>query len=161
MLPEIIYIERLAELSHAEDAEAPATTQQLSLPFERRQIARQRVALESGIEAGLKLPRGTVLREGDILRSKDNQYAQVHAAAELVSTIHCTNAQQLAKAAYHLGNRHVWVQVGSDWLRYLHDHVLDEMIAGLGMEVTTEQASFEPEAGAYASDTAHGHAHEH
>ena len=87
MLPEIIYIERLAELSHAEDAEAPATTQQLSLPFERRQIARQRVALESGIEAGLKLPRGTVLREGDILRSKDNQYAQVHAAAELVSTI--------------------------------------------------------------------------
>jgi len=157
VIPKIIYTERMAELSTAEGADALADANQLSLPFERRQIARQRVELESGIEAGLKLPRGTVLREGDVLRSEDNQYAQVRAAAELVSTIHCTNAQQLAKAAYHLGNRHVWVQVGSDWLRYLHDHVLDEMLVGLGMEVVTEQAPFEPEAGAYSSDTTHSH----
>ncbi len=162
MIPQTIFIERMAELSHSEDAGALANAQQLSLPFERRQIARQRVVLESGVEAGLKLPRGTVLREGDVLRSEDNQYVQVRAAAELVSIIHCTDAQQLAKAAYHLGNRHVWVQVGSGWLRYLHDHVLDEMLAGLGMEVATEQAPFEPEAGAYSSDTTHAHgSHSH
>ena len=64
----------------------------------------------------------------------------------------------LARAAYHLGNRHVALQVGSGWLRYLHDHVLDDMVRGLGFEVVVEEAPFEPEAGAYGG---HGHSHSH
>ena len=73
----------------------------------------------------------------------------------------------LARAAYHLGNRHVALQIGAGWLRYGHDHVLDDMVRGLGLTVTVEQAPFEPEAGAYhaegrrhATATAcHGHGH--
>ena len=61
---------------------------------------------------------------------------------------------KLARAAYHLGNRHVSVQIGAGWLRFLHDHVLDDMVRGLGLVVTLDTQSFEPEAGAYS-----GHAH--
>jgi len=165
VIPELIFVERLTKSSSPGQTTGQTvnqkTTERLSLPFERRQIARQRVVLESGIEAGLKLPRGTVLREGDVLRSEDNQYAKVTAAAELVSIVRCQSAKQLGQAAYHLGNRHVWVQVGDSWLRYLHDHVLDEMLIGLGMEVATAHAPFEPEAGAYSSDVPHTHSHAH
>lgn len=134
-----------------------AVLDELSLPFERRQIARQRVNLESGKEAGLKLPRGTVLRDGDLLRGGSGQLIRVVAAAERVSSMRCESAQDLARAAYHLGNRHVWVQVGPDWLRYLHDHVLDDMLAGLGFTVDVVLAPFEPEAGAYSASGGHTH----
>jgi len=69
----------------------------------------------------------------------------------------------LARAAYHLGNRHIWLQVGEGWLRYLADPVLDDMVRSLGFDVVSEEAPFEPEAGAYASGdrAAHGHSHGH
>jgi urease accessory protein len=75
----------------------------------------------------------------------------------------------LARAAYHLGNRHVALQIGEGWLRYKHDHVLDEMLHGLGLKVAVEQAPFEPEAGAYHSGAdstdnqrpIHTHSHDH
>jgi urease accessory protein len=75
--------------------------------------------------------------------------------------VHSADPRPLARAAYHLGNRHVALQIGDGWLRYCHDHVLDEMLLGLGLRVTVEQAPFEPEAGAYHAegDSAHGHSH--
>ena len=153
MVPDLIFVEHIAaDTSVAEDK-----GDVLSLPFERRQIARQRVTLETGQIAGLKLPRGTLLRHGDLVKSLDGTVARVQAAEETVSMVRCDSAQELARAAYHLGNRHVWVQVGPSWLRYLHDHVLDEMLKGLGFHIQVQQAPFEPEAGAY-SDT-HSHSH--
>ncbi len=95
------------------------------------------------------LPRGHVLRGGDCLRASDGRIIEIHAAAEAVSTARSDDAQLLARAAYHLGNRHMPLQVGAGWLRYRHDHVLDEMVKGLGLAVQTEQAPFEPESGAY------------
>ena len=73
------------------------------------------------------------------------------------------SAATLARAAYHLVNRHVALQICQGWLRYCHDHVLDDMLRGLGLAVTVEQAPFEPEAGAYHADAdgAHGHSHAH
>jgi urease accessory protein len=73
---------------------------------------------------------------------------------------------QLARAAYHLGNRHVAVQVKADGLSFLHDHVLDAMLRGLGLPVRFEQLPFEPEGGAYdrhehASHGDHAHSHPH
>jgi urease accessory protein len=68
------------------------------------------------------------------------------------------DAWQLARASYHLGNRHVALQIGRGWVRYQHDHVLDDMVRGLGLTVTIEQAPFEPEAGAYGGAHTH-HAH--
>ena len=141
---------------------APADA--LTLPFARRQKARQRAKLDSGEAIAVMLPRGTVMRGGDRLLSTAGRTVIVVAAEEAVSTVRCEDARNLARIAYHLGNRHVAVQVGSGWLRYLADHVLDDMVAGLGAQARRESASFEPEGGAYGNDGhshAHGHGHGH
>lgn len=135
---------------------ADAADTQLVLPFELRSKSRLRTQLATGEEIGLVLERGTILRGGERLLASDGRVVEVVAAAERVSTVRARDASSLARASYHLGNRHVALQVGQDWLRYLHDHVLDEMVRGLGFEVTLETAPFEPEAGAYG---AHGHSH--
>ena len=121
----------------------------LVLPFEHRRRARQRATLESGEDVALMLPRGLSLRDGDLLATDDGHIVAVVAGPEAVSTVRSENPLALARAAYHLGNRHVAVQVGDGWLRYLADHVLDDMLRGLGLEPESEQAPFEPESGAY------------
>jgi urease accessory protein len=130
-------------------------SEQLILPFESRQKSRLRVTSVAGTEFALLLPRGTVLRDGDRLRAVNGLVIEVQAAAEAVSTARSDDVTQFARVCYHLGNRHVPLQVGSGWLRYLADHVLDQMVAELGLAVMHEQAPFEPEAGAYHQ---HGHA---
>lgn len=132
----------------------------LVLPFELRSRSRFRARLSSGEDIGVLLARGQVLRGGDLLRASDGRVIEIAAAPESVSTVRSTDGRALARAAYHLGNRHVALQLGDGWLRYLHDHVLDQMLAGLGLKVHPEQAPFEPEIGAYAS-AAHSHADGH
>ncbi len=126
----------------------------LVLPFEQRQKSRWRAVTGAGTELALLLPRGTVLRDGDRLRAVNGLVIEVRAAAETVTSARSDDTTVFARACYHLGNRHVPLQVGAGWLRYLSDHVLDKMVAALGLSITHEQAPFEPEAGAY-----HGHAH--
>lgn len=121
----------------------------LTLPFEQRQKSRQRVRLDDGREAALLLPRGTLLRGGDMLRAETGELIAVRAAAEEVSTARSDEVLLLTRAAYHLGNRHVPVQVGAAWLRYGRDHVLDEMLRRMGLDIVYESLAFEPEAGAY------------
>lgn len=133
----------------------------LRLPYDLRQRSRQRVRLESGREAALLLVPGTTLEEGDALCSPDGVIVQVQAAAEEVATAHSHEPLLLARACYHLGNRHVALQVGAGWLRFQPDHVLEEMVRGLGMEVRHERAPFEPEHGAYHASSRNGHAHAH
>lgn len=129
----------------------------LVLPFDRRQKSRLRVRLESGEEAGLMLERGTILRGGDCLQADDGRVILVVAADEPVLHVTADNPQQLARAAYHLGNRHVPLQVGDGWLRLEQDHVLKDMILGLGVYAVELSGPFEPEAGAYGG----GHRHHH
>jgi len=136
--------------------ERRAVNDRLVLPFELRQKSRLRAQLASGTEAGLFLERGSLLRGGDLLLAENGAVIEVVAAEETLSTVRSSNPSQLARAGYHLGNRHVAVQIGDGWLRYRHDHVLDDMVQGLGLPVQVEQAPFEPEGGAYA----HGH-HSH
>jgi urease accessory protein len=133
----------------------------LVLPFELRQRSRLLASLDSGEEVGLLMPRGTVLRGGDRLQSSDGRLVEVIAAPELLSIVRSSDARQLARAAYHLGNRHIAVQITADSIRYLKDHVLDDMLRGQGLLVLNEMLPFEPEAGAYASAHAHGHGHSH
>lgn len=121
----------------------------LVLPFELRQKSRLRATSEAGTEFALLLPRGTVLRDGDRLRAANGTLIAVQAAAEPVSTARSDDVMRFARVCYHLGNRHVPLQVGTGWLRYLADHVLDKMVEELGLTVVHEQAAFEPEAGAY------------
>ncbi len=129
----------------------------VTLPWERRTRSRQRITLDDGREALLVLPRGTVLRDGDVLVGAHGGRLRVVAAAETVSTAHAEDGARLLRAAYHLGNRHVAVEIGVGWLRYQHDHVLDDMLRGLGLTVAVEPSPFEPEAGAYAAGHGHGH----
>jgi len=127
-------------------------TSTLTLPFELRQRTRQRLRLDDGREAALSLPRGRVLRGGDRLRADTGEIIVVAAAIEEVSTAFSADPVQLARAAYHLGNRHVRIQAGSGWLRYSTDHVLDNMLVEMGLHIAHETAPFEPEAGAYRGD---------
>jgi urease accessory protein len=136
----------------------PAET--LTLSFELRAKCRLRTHLDSGEEVGLFLPRGTILRSGDLLAGNDGRVVQVIAAAETVTEARSADALIVARAAYHLGNRHVAVEVQPGLLRLAADHVLAQMLAGLGLEVTEARAPFEPEAGAYGGQPAH-HTHAH
>lgn len=145
-------------ISKVENGISP--TARLCLPIDSRIRSRLRVELEDGREAGLFLPRGLILRGGDRLASECGEVVEILAAAESVSTVRSEDKLLLMRCAYHLGNRHVPLQIESGMLRYQHDHVLDEMVRGLGAEVIAEQAPFEPEAGAYAGD-GHGHHHHH
>lgn len=142
------------------ETEATSSSGKLTLPIEKRMRSRLRAKLDDGRDAGLFLPRGTLLRGGDLLSSHDGTVIEVVSAAETVSSIICDDATLLARAAYHLGNRHIPLQVENGWLRYQHDHVLDDMLKQMGLEVKVEQAAFEPEAGAY-QQAANGHNHSH
>ncbi len=138
---------------------ASAVTATVTLDLDTRIKSRAQVRLDDGREAGLMLPRGQVIRGGDLLCTEDGgEVVRVLAAHETVSTVSAADALLLARVCYHLGNRHVPLQVEKDWVRYQHDHVLDDMVRGLGATVATEQAAFEPEAGAYQS-APHGHHH--
>jgi urease accessory protein len=142
-------------LIEARTERQPTHDAELKLPFELRQKSRLRSKLVSGEEVGLFLEHGTILRGGDYLCAKDGRVILVVAADEALMNAACANPTALARAAYHLGNRHVPVQIGEGWLRFQADEVLAKMLRGMGVEVTTLSAAFEPEAGAYAG----GHHH--
>ncbi|HEU5134234.1 MAG TPA: urease accessory protein UreE [Steroidobacteraceae bacterium] len=138
-----------------------AAERKLVLPFGERSKSRLRAVLDNGEEAGLFLERGSVLRHGDLLLADDGRVIEVQAAPEMVSTVHTEDGLMLARACYHLGNRHVALQIGTGWLRYQHDHVLDDMLRGFGLQVVIEELPFEPEGGAYVAASHHAHPHTH
>jgi len=128
----------------------------IELPFVLRQKSRLRVTTTKGDDAALYLDRGIILRGGDLVESENGLVLQIIAAQEPVYDVHAQTPQALMCAAYHLGNRHVPLQVGDGWLRLEQDHVLKEMLVGLGMTITEKQAPFEPEAGAYGGGHRNG-----
>lgn len=141
---------------------APPDLAELVLPFVLRSKSRLRTQLADGRDAGLLLPRGTVLRGGDLLQAEGGELIRVCAAPEPLYEVRAraTSADpafDLLRAAYHLGNRHVPVELEPDVLRLERDPVLRELLLRLGVEVVEIVASFEPEAGAYGG----GHRHDH
>lgn len=133
----------------------------LALSFDERQKSRLKTQLESGEEAWVILvgsSRGGVLRGGDVLKATDGRIVKVVAKAEALMEARASDALILARAAYHLGNRHAHVEVAVNALRFERDHVYAEMLQGLGLEVQEIVAPFEPEQGAYAAGHA-GHSH--
>ena len=139
---------------------------EIDLAFEWRQKSRMRTVIRSGARAGesvgFDLPRGTVLREGDLIATDSGEALRVQAAPEELIHLTAQSATALARIAYHLGNRHVPVQVGDGWLRLQYDHVLEGMVRGLGGSITLVDDSFDPEGGAYSGGVhAHSHSHSH
>src|SRR5215467_8539780 len=105
-------------------APRPRADAVLALPFELRQKSRLRAKVESGEEIGLFVDRGTLLRGGDWLLADDGRVVRVVAADEDLQEARCADADSLARAAWHLGNRHATVEVGAGWLRFAADEVL-------------------------------------
>jgi urease accessory protein len=137
-----------------------APTAAVTLPFGDRSRSRLRARLDDGREVAIRAPRGTVLRNGQVLASEGGVCVVVRAAPEPMSVVESNDARLLATAAYHLGNRHVALEIGTGYLQYLHDHVLDAMVRGLGLRVTSAERPFEPETGAYGG-ASHSHALPH
>jgi urease accessory protein len=136
----------------------------VELDWDTRQKSRFDATDSSGRALGVFLPRGQVVRGGDALVAEDGSLIVVTAAPQPVLVVkHCTehgSPFDLLRAAYHLGNRHVQLELKPDHLKFEPDHVLADMLRGMHLIVTEEQAAFEPEAGAYAEE-AHGHGHAH
>lgn len=154
----LLFTERCSDAA----GDTTALAGSVSLPFELRQRSRLRVEPTAGPLAGsvvgFDLPRGAILRDGDRVRCASGEILRIDAATESLVHVEADSPQALARMAYHLGNRHVPVQVGDGWLRLQSDAVLEAMVAGLGATPTPVEAPFEPEAGAYGHG---GHAHSH
>ena len=131
----------------------------LTLAYELRQKARFKTLSDAGKEVGLMLPRGLILRGGDCLKTDDGEIAKIIAALEEVSVAYAKDKLILAKACYHLGNRHMPLQIEEESLIYQKDHVLDEMVENLGLKINHEMRAFEPESGAYSSHAHVSHKH--
>ncbi|WCD79843.1 urease accessory protein UreE [Pseudomonas sp. TUM22785] len=132
--------------------------EELLLTYEARSKSRLRCFSVKGEDVGLFLERGQPpLRDGDCLLAQDGRVVRVCARPEALLHVTCANAFELTRAAYHLGNRHVALQIGDGWLRLLDDYVLLAMLEQLGAQVERIEAGFQPEHGAYGG----GHHHSH
>ncbi len=129
---------------------------QLVLNHEQRDKGRLRTLTADGLEVRIFLERGKPLQVGEFLRTHCGKTLQVCGAKEPVVTGTCDDWLTFSRACYHLGNRHVKLQVGERWLRITPDHVLEELMQLLGLTLQHEQAVFIPESGAYG-----GHGHQH
>jgi urease accessory protein len=133
----------------------------VTLGYDDRHRRRVRLVADDGGEFLLDLAEAIVLREGDGLCLDDGVWLAVRAAAEEVCDIACPTPEALARIAWHLGNRHLPVQIVAGGLRIRDDHVIVTMLEGMGAAVTRKKAPFDPEGGAYARSHAHAHAHGH
>ena len=145
----------------------------IELDWDVRQKSRFDATDSTGRQIGVFLPRGTAVRGGDVLVAEDGSLIKVIAAPQSVLKItHCTehgSPFDLIRAAYHLGNRHVPIELKSDHLKIEPDHVLADMLRAMHLNVQAVDGAFEPENGAYASGghahgasgSGHGHGHSH
>lgn len=143
----------------------------LTLDWDVRQKSRFDAESSEGRRVGVFLPRGAVVRGGDVLVTEDGSLLRVIAAPQPVLKItpctdhhhghHHDGAFDLMRAAYHLGNRHVPIELKPDHLKIEPDHVLAEMLRAMHLTVTEAREPFEPEAGAYGSGGHGQHGHDH
>lgn len=136
----------------------------VTLDWDTRQKSRFQVTDSQGRELGVFLPRGTTVRGGDVLVAEDGSLVRVVAAPQALLRITACTAHgspfDLVRAAYHLGNRHVQIELKPDHLKIEPDHVLADMLRAMHLIVNEVEEGFEPEAGAYAAG-GHGHSHGH
>lgn len=145
-----VYTQRLEALTDNFDFDV------LELTFDVRQKSRFRATMKNGVDIGVDLPRTGVLRSGSYIATQHGNILRIEAKPERLMKVSAQHDFDLLKAAYHLGNRHVPLMLTPDALYFEPDHVLAEMVVGLGLLVTEVDHPFEPESGAYAQ-----HHHDH
>ena len=127
----------------------------LALPYDDRKRSRGKGVSEKGAAVAWFLERGDVLRGGDVLVSTTDDLFSVKAQPEQISSVTATDSFALTRIAYHLGNRHVALEIREGELLYQPDCVLDQMVIGLGGRVKEVVSPFQPEGGAYHSHSQH------
>ncbi|MFT4020355.1 MAG: urease accessory protein UreE [Acinetobacter sp.] len=150
-----IYTQRLEnfDVNQQDGKELFAT---LALTFDTRQKSRFRATLHDGTDIGVDLPRTGILRSGSFIATTSGEVLRIDAKPERLMQVTGETDFDLLKAAYHLGNRHVPLMLTPTALYFEPDHVLAEMVEGLGLNITELDHPFEPESGAYAQ-----HSHDH
>jgi len=149
-------MQRASEIRRAGEWNANAAVDRVVLDADERQRRRGTLTGENGTRFLLDLPHATMLRDGDGLVLEGGAIVCVAGRSEPLLEIAAANPHQLARLAWHLGNRHTDVQIAGEVLRIRRDHVLADMLKGLGAAVTEIEAPFDPESGAYGG---HGHSH--
>jgi urease accessory protein len=147
-------MQRATSMCRADAVDKSLSVDRVVLDADERQRRRIVLTGEKGTRFLLDLPRATWLRDGDGLLLDDGHIVCVVARPEVLIEISACDAAALARIAWHLGNRHTQVEINGERLRIRRDHVLEEMLLGLGARLAVVEAPFEPERGAYA----HAHA---
>ena len=132
-----------------------------TLDYDRRHRRRLRIVTDSGAPLMLDLPKAVVLEEGDGLALETGGWVGVRAASESLLEVTADDPHHLLRLAWHVGNRHIPAEIRAGALRIRPDHVIAEMIVGLGGVVRAIEAPFQPESGAYSGGHAPGHGHGH
>jgi urease accessory protein len=136
-----------------------AASDTVVLDFDARHRRRMAMTGEQGLQFLLDLPDATALRDGDGLVLDDGRIVEVRAAMEPLAEITAPDAGTLLRLSWHLGNRHLPAQIEPNRILIRRDHVIEDMVAGLGGLVKLVSAPFDPEAGAYSGGHAHSHSH--
>ncbi|MBB4305406.1 urease accessory protein [Rhodobium orientis] len=145
----------------AETAAGTTAADSVLLDYESRYLRRKVLTTASGKKLLVDLPKATVLKDGDLLEAGDGTLIAVTAAKEALAEVTVSDPHALVRLAYHLGNRHLPVQIDPDRLLIERDHVIEEMVEKLGATVRHVEEPFNPEGGAYGYGRTHGHDHGH
>jgi urease accessory protein len=138
-----------------------APIDEVLIDFDRRHRRRIVLTTQTGLELLIDFPQAVRLRDGDGLALENGGIVRVRARPEALLEIHAHDDGELVRIAWHLGNRHLPVQLLGDRIRIRADHVIQDMVEGLGGHVEAIEAPFDPEAGAYAPGLGHQHDHDH
>lgn len=130
----------------------------ITLDFDARHRRRIRMTADQGEDILLDLPKAIAMADGDGLQLDDGRWLFVQAAREHLVEIRHEDPRQLARLAWHLGNRHLPTEIQDEVLRIRPDHVIEHMLRRFGARLSNVQAPFQPEGGAYGE---HGHSHDH
>jgi urease accessory protein len=133
----------------------------LTLDFDGRHRRRIRLTADQGEDVLLDLPKAVAMADGDGLQLDDGRWLKIQAAPELLVEVSHKDPSQLARLAWHLGNRHLPTEIRNQVLRFRPDHVIEDMLRGFGSDLTKVMAPFQPEGGAYADNGHHHHNHNH
>ena len=125
----------------------------VTLDFDARHRRRIRLVCDGGMTVLLDLHKAVAMTDGDGLRLQDGRWIAVRAASEELAEITCEEPELLVRIAWHVGNRHLPTQLAGDVLLIRPDHVIEDMVLGLGASVRHVQAPFQPEGGAYGNHT--------
>ncbi len=163
-IPDMLTINKLLPQGQGLAAVLLKRAHTVALDWDVRQKSRFDATDSAGRQLGVFLPRGTVVRGGDVLVAEDGSLIRVTAAPQPVLLVspcaHHGSPFDLVRAAYHLGNRHVQLELKPDHLKLEPDHVLADMLRAMHLTVVDSTEAFEPESGAYAAGGAHAHQHE-